>query len=235
MERGMSHALEITGLEVTRGTHHVIRGLDLTVNPGEIVALMGASGAGKTTVLRAVAALQPFSAGGIALGEVTLKAGPIPPQSRLGALRAKVGMVFQEHALFEHLTVLENVILAPVYARGWNRSRAIDAAMKLLESLGISERADALPRQLSGGQAQRAAIARALVLDPELLLMDEPTSALDPARRAALTDTLRKLTEGGRALLISTHDVDFAEASANRIVALADGSIAQTERTSSGD
>jgi polar amino acid transport system ATP-binding protein len=220
----MSRALEITGLQVMRGVHHVLRGFDLTVNPGEIVALMGASGAGKTTVLRAVAALQPFSAGSIRLGDVTLSPGPVPAQSQLGALRAKVGMVFQEHALFEHLSVLDNVILAPVHARGWDRARAVDAAMHLLGSLGISERADALPRQLSGGQAQRAAIARALVLDPQVLLMDEPTSALDPARRVALADTLRKLTEGGRALLISTHDVDFAEACADRIVALAEGS-----------
>ena len=221
----MSHALEIEALQVMRGAHHVLRGLDLTVSPGEIVALMGASGAGKTTVLRSVAALQPFSAGTIALGDVTLKPGPLPAQSQLGQLRAKVGMVFQEHALFEHLTVIDNVTLAPIHARGWDKQRAVGAAMKLLDSLGISERADALPRQLSGGQAQRAAIARALVLDPQLLLMDEPTSALDPARRVALADTLGKLTEGGRALLISTHDVDFAESCADRIVALADGSI----------
>lgn len=221
----MSRALEITGLEVMRGAHRVLRGLDLTVEAGEIVALMGASGAGKTTVLRAVAALQPISAGTITLGDVTLKPGPVPRQSQLSLLRSKVGMVFQEHALFEHLTVLDNVILAPVHARRWDPARATDAAMQLLESLGISERADALPRQLSGGQAQRAAIARALVLDPQLLLMDEPTSALDPARRVVLADTLRKLTAGGRALLISTHDADFAGACADRIVALADGAI----------
>jgi len=221
----MSRAVEITGLEVMRGSHHVLRGVDLTVESGEIVALMGASGAGKTTVLRAVAALQPISGGNITLGNVTLKPGPVPPQSQLTALRAKVGMVFQEHALFEHLSVLDNVILAPVHVRRWNPARAIDAAMQLLGSLGIAERSDALPRQLSGGQAQRAAIARALVLDPQLLLMDEPTSALDPARRVALASTLRELTEGGRALLISTHDVDFAEACADRIVALADGAI----------
>jgi ABC-type polar amino acid transport system ATPase subunit len=218
-------ALSITGLEVVRGSQHVLRGVDLTVNEGEIVALMGLSGAGKTTVLRAVAALQPFSAGTIKLGDVALHPGPLPPQSRLGALRAKVGMVFQEHALFEHLTVLDNVTLAPIHARGWTDERAIEAAMDLLESLGVAERAQALPRQLSGGQAQRVAIARALVLDPQLLLMDEPTSALDPARRVALGGTLRKLTEGGRGLLISTHDEDFAEACADRIASLANGVI----------
>lgn len=219
-------ALTITGLEVVRGSQHVLRGVDLTVNPGEIVALMGLSGAGKTTVLRAVAALQPFSAGTITLGDVALHPGPLPPQSRLGGLREKVGMVFQEHALFEHLTVLDNVTLAPIHARGWTRERAVKAAMELLESLGVAERQEALPRQLSGGQAQRVAIARALVMDPQLLLMDEPTSALDPARRVALASTLRRLTEGGRGLLISTHDEDFAEVCADRIVALADGVIA---------
>ncbi|HZK79339.1 MAG TPA: ATP-binding cassette domain-containing protein [Gemmatimonadaceae bacterium] len=222
----MTNALTIEGLEVVRGSQRVLRGVDLTVNAGEIVALMGLSGAGKTTVLRAVAALQPFSAGTITLGDVALHPGPLPPQSRLGELRAKVGMVFQEHALFEHLTVLDNVTLAPIHARGWTRDRAIKAATQLLDSLGVAERAEAFPRQLSGGQAQRVAIARALVLDPQLLLMDEPTSALDPARRVALATTLRKLTEGGRGLLISTHDADFARACADRIVGLADGVIA---------
>lgn len=230
MERhDVTAALSITGLEVVRGTQQVLRGLDLTVESGEIVALMGLSGAGKTTVIRAVAALQPFSAGSIVLGGVALKPGPLPPQSRIGSLRAKVGMVFQEHALFEHLTVLENVTLAPVHVRKWDRDRATKGAMQLLESLGVAERALAYPRQLSGGQAQRVAIARALVLDPQLLLMDEPTSALDPARRVALAETLKKLTEGGRGLLISTHDVDFAEACADRIIKLADGVIADTQ------
>ena len=225
----MTTALTIKGLEVVRGAQRVLRGLDLTVEAGEIVALMGLSGAGKTTVIRAVAALQPFSAGSISLGDVSLQPGPLPPQSRIGPLRAKVGMVFQEHALFEHLCVLDNVILAPIQVRKWDRERANNAAMQLLGSLGVAERAQAFPKQLSGGQAQRVAIARALVLDPQLLLMDEPTSALDPARRVALADTLRKLTEGGRGLLISTHDMDFAEACANRIIKLVDGVIADTQ------
>ena len=221
----MTNALAINGLEVVRGAQRVLRGVDLVVDAGEIVALMGLSGAGKTTVLRAVAALQPFSAGTIVLGDFSLLPGPLPPQSRLGGLRSRVGMVFQEHALFEHLSVLDNVMLAPIHARGWERDRATRAAVELLESLGVAERADALPRQLSGGQAQRVAIARALVLDPQLLLMDEPTSALDPARRIALADTLQDLTKGGRGLLISTHDAEFAKACADRIVELGDGII----------
>lgn len=225
MERCVSHSLEIHDLHVMRGTQQVLRGVNLTVNPGEVVALMGTSGAGKTTVLRAVAALEPISSGSISLGDVSLVPGPVPPQSQLSALRAKVGMVFQDHALFEHLTVLDNVTLAPIHARGWARERALAAARELLDSLGVADREDALPGQLSGGQAQRAAIARALVLDPQLLLMDEPTSALDPARRVALAETLRSLTKDGRALLMSTHDADFAQACADRIVTLVNGSI----------
>lgn len=218
-------ALIVKGLEVLRGSQRVLRGVDFDVSQGEIVALMGPSGAGKTTILRAVAALQPFSAGSIELGDVKLHPGSLPPQSRLGGLRSRVGMVFQEHALFEHLTAMDNITLAPVQVRKWNHERAVAAAETLLTSLGVAERADALPRQLSGGQAQRVAIARALVLDPQLLLMDEPTSALDPARRVALAETLRKLTEGGRALLISTHDAEFARACADRVITLEDGVI----------
>lgn len=228
MERHVTDALVVERLEVTRGDQKVLRGVDLTVKAGEIVALMGLSGAGKTTTLRAVAALQPISAGSIKLGDFVLKPGPLPPQSRLGGLRDKVGMVFQEHALFEHLSVLDNVILAPMYSRGWTRDRSIKAAAELLESLGVVEREEAFPRQLSGGQAQRVAIARALVLDPPLLLMDEPTSALDPARRVALGETLKKLTQDGRALLISTHDEEFAQECADRIIGLEDGVIASS-------
>jgi ABC-type polar amino acid transport system ATPase subunit len=227
MERCIMSALEVRGLEVERGSQRVLKGVDLTVNPGEIVALMGPSGSGKTTILRAIAALQQFTAGQIVLGDVSLRPGPIPKQSQLGGLRSKVGMVFQEHALFEHLAVMANITLAPVHARGWSEERAKSAAMELLQSLGVAERASAYPRQLSGGQAQRVAIARALVLDPQLLLMDEPTSALDPARRVALAETLKQLTRGGRALLISTHDEDFAAACADRTVMLDNGVIVQ--------
>jgi ABC-type polar amino acid transport system ATPase subunit len=134
--------------------------------------------------------------------------------------------------LFEHLSVIDNVTLAPIHARKWGRDRAVQSASELLQSLGVAERADAFPRQLSGGQAQRVAIARALVLDPQLLLMDEPTSALDPARRVALADTLKKISGDGRALLISTHDEDFAAACADRIVSLADGVMVKEEKSS---
>ena len=222
-----SPALVIRALAASRGGREVLRGVHLEVAAGEVCALMGTSGAGKSTVLRAVAALEPFTAGEIVAGGVALAPGPIPRESRLRELRARVGMVFQAHALFEHLTVRDNVTLALVHALGFARERAVQRAETLLQSLGVAHRADALPRQISGGEAQRVAIARALAPDPALLLMDEPTSALDPARRTALADTLRALAQQGRGLLIATHDVDFARACADRVAILADGTIVE--------
>ena len=216
-------ALTVRGLRATRGSTAVLRGVDLDIASGEICALMGVSGAGKSTVLRAIAALQSFSEGSIVVDGFALQPGSVPPESRLRALRGKVGFVFQAHSLFEHLTVMDNVTLAPIHAQGWTRERARGVAAGLLETLGVANRADAYPRQLSGGEAQRVAIARALALDPHLLLMDEPTSALDPARRGALGDTLSALAKEGRGLLIATHDVDFAQDHADRVAVLADG------------
>jgi ABC-type polar amino acid transport system ATPase subunit len=220
-------ALSIRGLHVAHGDRPILRGVDLDVARGEICTLMGLSGAGKSTLLRAVAALQSFSAGSIALGDVALQPGPVPRESQLRALRRNVGMVFQAHSLFEHLSALDNVTLAPVHALGWPRDRARAVALELLESLGVAERAHAYPRELSGGQAQRVAIARALAPGPMVLLMDEPTAALDPARRGALGETLRALAEQGRGLLISTHDVDFAEDHADRVIVLSAGQIVE--------
>lgn len=224
----MSGGLNVTGLRVVRGTREILRGVDLQVAPGEICALMGASGAGKSTVLRSIAALQAFDGGTIDAGGFTLHPGPVPRQGRLKELRSRVGMVFQAHSLFEHLSALDNVTLAPVHALGWTRDRAKEVAMRLLEELGVAHRATAYPRELSGGEAQRVAIARALAPDPMLLLMDEPTSALDPARRGALGETLQELArKGGRGLLISTHDVDFARGCCGRVLILADGQVVE--------
>ena len=215
--------IAVRALHVSRGDRMVLRGVAFDVAPGEVCALMGVSGSGKSTALRTIAALQPFDAGSVVVGGVELTPGPVPPESRLRALRRVVGLVFQAHSLFEHLTALENVMLAPVHALGWSRDRAESVARELLASLGVGHRADALPRQLSGGEAQRVAIARALAPDPAMLLMDEPTSALDPARRGALGDTLRALAGQGRGLLVSTHDVEFARAHCDRVLVLAEG------------
>jgi ABC-type polar amino acid transport system ATPase subunit len=219
------NSLVIRDLRVTRDSRDVLSGVNLDLKPGSICALMGRSGAGKSTVLRAAVALQSFDEGEITLGDVRLVPGPVPPESGLRALRRQVGMVFQAHALFEHLTALENVTLAPIHTLGVSSIDAESAARALLESLGVAARAGAWPRQLSGGEAQRVAIARALALDPAMLLMDEPTAALDPARRGALAATLRGLAAQGRGLLIATHDVDFAMDCATEVIILAAGRI----------
>ncbi|MGV3709310.1 MAG: amino acid ABC transporter ATP-binding protein [Gemmatimonas sp.] len=220
-------ALSVRGLHVEHSGHVVLRGVSLSANVGEICAVMGVSGAGKTTVLRSIAALQSFQRGSISVDGVSLSPGPVPPESKLRELRKRVGVVFQHNALFEHLSVLENVTLAPIHALGWGVEKANERAHTLLASLGVRERAAALPRALSGGEAQRVAIARALAPDPLMLLMDEPTSALDPARRNALGELLRSLVAQQRGLLIVTHDVDFARMWADRVVVLAQGAVVE--------
>ena len=226
----MTELLHIEGLRLSRAGREVLRGIDLSVGRGELCALMGLSGSGKTTALRATVALESFQAGLIAVDGFALAAGPLPPESRLKPLRRRAGMVFQAHALFEHLTTLENVVLAPVRVLGQARSEAESRARALLESLGVAGRAAAYPRALSGGEAQRVAIARALAMDPPLLLMDEPTASLDPARRGSLGDALRMLAAQGRGLLVATHDTDFARDSADRVVILAEGVVAEEGR-----
>jgi polar amino acid transport system ATP-binding protein len=219
----MSALLQIDRLCVRYDAREVLQALSLEVARGEIVALMGASGVGKTTTLRAVAALQPFDRGRIVVDGFALAPGPVPAESRLRPLRRRVGLVFQGHALFEHLSALDNVTLALRHVLGRSRTEAEATATELLASLDVGARAGALPRQLSGGEAQRVAIARALAPDPHLLLMDEPTAALDPARRSALGNTLRRLAREGRGLLVATHDAEFARTHADRVVTLAEG------------
>ena len=221
---GMSApVLDVRDLCLRRGTREVLRGVQLSVSQGEIVALMGLSGAGKSTVLRCIAALEPFSRGAITVGGATLDAGSGPSRAAERALRASVGMVFQQASLFEHLTVLKNVWLAPVHVRRIPQAEAERQARALLDDLGVGHRADALPREISGGEAQRVAIARALAMDPPVLLMDEPTASLDPARRGELGETLKRLTSAGRTLLITTHDDDFVRDFATTVAILADG------------
>lgn len=219
MARRVTALLAIDRLCVRYDSRDVLRSLSLDVARGEIVALMGPSGVGKTTALRAVAALQPFDEGRIVVDGFDLKPGPVPPESQLEPLRRRVGFVFQSHALFEHLTARDNVTLALRHVWGKTRAESDTIATTLLDALEVGERAGARPNQLSGGEAQRVAIARALAPDPALLLMDEPTAALDPARRAALATSLRRLCDQGRSLLVATHDADFAS-QADRVLTL---------------
>jgi ABC-type polar amino acid transport system ATPase subunit len=217
--------MRIDGLCLERGRREILKGVSVDIARGDLFALMGPSGSGKTTILRAIAGLEPFQRGRIVIDGITLAGGTALQPATLRELRRKVGMVFQFHCLFEHLTAIANVCLAPVHAHGVSPSDARRRAMELLTAFGVDHRADALPRQLSGGEAQRVAIARALAVDPPVLLMDEPTASLDPERRAELGALLGQLRQQGRTLLISTHDDDFARDFATRIVRLREGVI----------
>jgi len=214
--------LRLRDVCLQRGERRVLAGVTFEVRRGELVALMGPSGSGKTTVLRVVAGLERFESGSVRVEELTLAGGAAVPAT-LRALQRKVGMVFQFHHLFEHLTAIKNVWLAPVHARGVPLAEAERRAHDLLAALGVEQRATALPRELSGGEAQRVAIARALAVDPPLLLMDEPTAALDPARRAELRDLLQGLLRDGRTLVVATHDEEFARDLATRVLRVSEG------------
>ena len=226
MAAGMS-VLAVRDLEVRRGARSVVRDVSLDVMRGEILAVMGASGAGKTSVLRAIAGLDPIAAGSVAVDGLQLVAGPLPRGEVLRELHRRVGMVFQFHHLFEHLTALHNVWLALVHVQRQPQREAERKARELLDHLGVGARADAVPRELSGGEAQRVAIARALAVGPPLLLMDEPTASLDPARRGELATTLRQLASEGRTLVIATHDEEFAGACAHRVLIMDEGRVAR--------
>jgi ABC-type polar amino acid transport system ATPase subunit len=219
-------ALLVRDLRVERGGRAVVHSVSFEARPGELLALMGASGSGKTSVLRAIAGLEPVAAGAIETGGVRLGPGPLPRGAGLRALHARVGMVFQFHNLFAHLTAVHNVWLAPVHVRGDARDAAERTAHRLLEELGVGGRAGARPHELSGGEAQRVAIARALAMDPPVLLLDEPTASLDPDRRADLVRTVRTLVSGGRTVVAATHDADFVRGCADRVLRLEGGRIA---------
>ena len=226
----MTPVLEVFDLHVDRDSRPVVQGVTFAAERGERVALMGPSGAGKTTVLRAIAGLEPRMGGAISVcrpdSYVVGGAGDPGPATPT----ARIGMVFQFHHLFEHLTALQNVCLAPVHVSGVPQVDAEAQARALLDHLGVGHRSDARPRELSGGEAQRVAIARALAMKPLLLLMDEPTASLDPARRDELAATVRTLSTDGTTILISTHDTAFADACVDRVLFLHDGRIVREER-----
>jgi ABC-type polar amino acid transport system ATPase subunit len=215
--------LRLSGVHLRRGVRRILAGVTLQASQSELVAVMGPSGSGKTTILRAVAGLEAFESGRIVVGDVPLVGGAAASGATLRQLLRKVGMVFQFHCLFEHLSAIDNVCLAPIHAHGVSPKDAARRAHELLATFNVDHRASALPRELSGGEAQRVAIARALAVDPPLLLMDEPTASLDPLRREELGELLRGLLAQGRTLVIATHDEEFAHRYATRIARMADG------------
>ncbi len=215
--------LEVGGLTVDRNGREVVQDVTFSASRGERVALMGPSGSGKTTVLRAIAGLEPAMSGVISVSRPDvhdLRQDPFALHRR-----SPVGMVFQFHHLFEHLTALQNVALAPVQVSRIPRTEAERRAKGLLDHLGVGHRMNARPHELSGGEAQRVAIARARAMKPLLLLMDEPTASLDPARRDELAATVRGLSADGTTILVSTHDAMFARACVDRVLLLHDGCI----------
>jgi ABC-type polar amino acid transport system ATPase subunit len=223
MSANSGAVLRVDGLRLRRGERLILDGVSLEIGRGELVAVMGPSGSGKTTILRAAAGLETFESGRIDVDGVALTGGAPISTPVLRELRRKVGMVFQFHCLFEHLSAIQNVCLAPVHAHGVAPAAARARGLELLRAFGVEHRAAALPRQLSGGEAQRVAIARALAVDPPVLLMDEPTASLDPERRTELGALLQGLQRQQRTLIVSTHDEDFAHDFATRILRLRNG------------
>ncbi|WP_202506678.1 amino acid ABC transporter ATP-binding protein [Amycolatopsis rubida] len=205
------------------GELHVLREITLEVPRGQVVVVLGPSGSGKSTLCRAINRLEPINSGEIAVDGV-----PLPAEGKaLAALRADVGMVFQQFNLFAHKTIVENVMLAPVKVRKTAQAQARKTAMELLERVGIANQADKYPAQLSGGQQQRVAIARALAMKPKVMLFDEPTSALDPEMVQEVLDVMTGLAKDGMTMLVVTHEMGFARRAADRVLFMADGEIVE--------
>lgn len=202
------------------GQFHVLRGVSMNVNRGEVVVVMGPSGSGKSTFIRTFNALEEYQQGKITIDGIELS----HDLRNIETIRREVGMVFQQFNLFPHLSVLQNVMLAPVWVRRWPKKKAEEIAMQLLERVGILSQAQKYPGQLSGGQQQRVAIARSLAMQPKIMLFDEPTSALDPEMVREVLDVMRNLAETGITMVVVTHEVGFAREVADRIV-LMDGGV----------
>jgi general L-amino acid transport system ATP-binding protein len=206
------------------GPLHVLRGIDLTVKSGEVVVIFGASGSGKSTFIRTINRLEEHQRGDIIVDGIELT----NDIRNVAAVRSEIGMVFQSFNLFPHLTVLQNITLAPVRVRKWPMSRAEEVGMKLLERVGIPEQAKKYPAQLSGGQQQRVAIARALAMQPKIMLFDEPTSALDPEMISEVLDVMQSLArDAGMTMICVTHEMGFARAVADRMVFFDEGVIVE--------
>ena len=205
------------------GDFEALRGISLTVRKGEVIVIIGPSGSGKSTFIRCLNRLEEHQEGEIVVEGTTLNYDV----RHIAEIRREVGMVFQQFNLFPHLTVLENITLAPIHVRKWTRDHAEEAAMKWLTRVGIPEQANKYPGQLSGGQQQRVAIARTLTMEPNILLFDEPTSALDPEMIKEVLDVMRDLAEEGYTILAVTHEMGFARTVAERIIFMDNGQIVE--------
>ncbi|GAA0630692.1 amino acid ABC transporter ATP-binding protein [Streptomyces thermocarboxydovorans] len=215
--------IELHAVNKYFGDLHVLQDIDLTVDRGEVVVVIGPSGSGKSTLCRAINRLETIQS-----GTILVDGQPLPEEGKaLARLRADVGMVFQSFNLFAHKTVLQNVSLGQVKVRGRKKGEADRRSHELLDRVGVANQADKYPAQLSGGQQQRVAIARALAMEPKVMLFDEPTSALDPEMINEVLEVMRQLAADGMTMIVVTHEMGFARSAANRVVFMADGRIVE--------
>ena len=212
--------IDIENLRKSFGDVEVLKGIDLTIKEKEVVVIIGPSGSGKSTLLRCMNYLEEPTSGKVSVDGIVLDG-----EANINKVREEVGMVFQRFNLFPHMTVLDNIMLAPIKVRHITKAEAEDTARKLLARVGLADKADAYPSQLSGGQQQRVAIARALAMKPKVMLFDAPTSALDPEMVGEVLDVMRKLAEEGMTMVIVTHEMGFAREVGDRLLFVDDGRI----------
>ena len=218
-----SHVIEIKQLNKWFGQYHALKDINISVTHGERIVVCGPSGSGKSTLIRCINALETHDSGKIVVDGIEMT-----DANSISEIQSEVGMVFQQFNLFPHLTILQNLTLGPIKARGMSRAEAEDLAMKYLERVRIPEQAHKRPSQLSGGQQQRVAIARSLCMEPKLMLFDEPTSALDPEMIAEVLDVIVDLAEEGMTMIVVTHEMGFARRAADRMVFMDQGEIIET-------
>ena len=228
----MAPIVRVANLDKYFGRLHVLKDISVDVQPREVVCLIGRSGSGKSTLLRCINFLEDPSHGSIEVDGLKVESGGKGKQQRqlIHDLRLKTGMVFQEFNLFPHMTVLENVIEAPVIVKGMDRKEAIAFAEENLESVGMSFKKDEYPLRLSGGQKQRVAIARALTMQPRVMLFDEPTSALDPELIGEVLNVMKKVAKDGMTMLVVTHEMGFAREVADRVIVMSEGQLIEDSK-----
>lgn len=223
----MANQIEITDVHKSFGNHKILKGVNVVVQEGEVVCILGPSGSGKTTFLRCINFLERANAGRIILGDNRVDFSAATKKS-IKAIRMNTAMVFQGYELFKHMTILQNVMEGLVTVRKVPKKKAMSVAIKALEKVGLSDKASAYPSQLSGGQQQRIGIARAMALEPELMLFDEPTSALDPELVDEVLAIMKELAASGRTMIIVTHEMQFAYEVADKIIFMADGKVLES-------